>query len=159
MTFTDYSVYWRRRMRIEKETLGAETLSSFDLDNFDENHRMDTEEWTAMLGTGYVAMYTARDEAGELAAVLVLKTSSIDTGRWYFYSVAVADKYRKMHLATRIFNEAISSEIAVGVINSHCHIDNEASIGLHKSLGFKAIQYVNDFYGDYEDAILWERAR
>jgi ribosomal protein S18 acetylase RimI-like enzyme len=71
----------------------------------------------------------------------------------------VSEKYRKMGLATRLFNEAIKAEIATGFINSHCHIDNAASIGFHKSLGFKPVQYVNDFYGDFEDAILWERAR
>jgi ribosomal protein S18 acetylase RimI-like enzyme len=92
-------------------------------------------------------------------AILFLKSPSVDCGLWYFYSVAVSEKYRKMGLATRLFNEAIKAEIATGFINSHCHIDNAASIGFHKSLGFKPVQYVNDFYGDFEDAILWERAR
>jgi ribosomal protein S18 acetylase RimI-like enzyme len=89
----------------------------------------------------------------------VLKTASVDVGLWYFYSVAVSEKYRKMRLGTRLFNEAIKNELVVGLINSHCHIDNEASIAFHKSLGFKAVQYVPDFYGDYEDAIMWERSR
>ncbi len=146
-------------MKIQKEQLEPTLLAQFDLANFDDSHRMDEDEWSHMLATGYVATYTARNDDDELAAILVLKTSSVDTGRWYFYSVAVEEKFRKLHLATRIFNEAIRAEIAVGIINSHCHIDNAASIGFHKSLGFKAIQYVNDFYGDFEDAILWERAR
>ena len=146
-------------MRIEKEQLDAETLAAFDFANFDENHRMDEEEWKSMLGSGYVAIYTARTEEDELAGILVLKTASVNVGLWYFYSVAVSEQYRKMGLATRLFKEAIGAEIATGNIQSHCHIDNTESIGFHKSLGFKPIQYTNDFYGDYEDAIMWERAR
>lgn len=145
-------------MKIQKEKLEAKLLAAFDLSNFDESHRMDEEEWTQMLATGYVAMYTAR-EGDELAAILVLKRPSIEVGVWYFYSVAVAENHRKKGLATKLFREAIQAEIPFGFINSHCHIDNEASIGFHKSLGFVPVQYVNDFYGDFEDAILWRRAR
>jgi ribosomal protein S18 acetylase RimI-like enzyme len=146
-------------MKINKEQLKAKVLARFDLENFEENHRMDEEEWTHSLSSGYCAIYTARNEDNEIVAILFLKSPSVDCGLWYFYSVAVSEKYRKMGLATRLFNEAIKAEIATGFINSHCHIDNAASIGFHKSLGFKPVQYVNDFYGDFEDAILWERAR
>jgi ribosomal protein S18 acetylase RimI-like enzyme len=146
-------------MRIAKEIVEAKVLAEFDLANFPENHRMDEGEWEKMLSTGYIATYTAKTEKGEVAAILVLKSSSVDYQRWYFYSVSVDARYRKMRLATRIFNEAIREEIVVGVINSHCHIDNEASIRFHKSVGFNPVQYVPDFYGDYEDAIMWERQR
>jgi ribosomal protein S18 acetylase RimI-like enzyme len=146
-------------MKITKELLDADTLANFDLDNFDDNHRMDSEEWGSVLDNGYVAIYTARNESDEIASILVMKRPSVEIGVWYFYSVAVAEKYRKMGLATRMFNEAIKNEISFGFINSHCHIDNEASIGFHKSLGFVPQQYVNDFYGDFEDAISWKRAR
>jgi ribosomal protein S18 acetylase RimI-like enzyme len=146
-------------MKIQKEIIDAATLAAFDLENFDENHRMDEGEWTLMLGTGRVCIYTARDEQEGIAAILALKAPAIEVGLWYFYSVAVSEKYRRMNLGTRLFHEAIDSEIATGKINSHCHVDNEASIGFHKSLGFHAVQYVPDFYGDYEDAIMWERMR
>ena len=147
-------------MLIQKETLEPSVLAAFDLANFDESHRMDEEEWQQMLSSGYVAMYTIRNEQDELVAVIVLKTDGkILTDRWYFYSVAVSEQYRKMHLATKLFQHAIGAAIACGSINSHCHVDNIASIKFHQSLGFRAIQYVPDFYGDYEDAILWERPR
>jgi RimJ/RimL family protein N-acetyltransferase len=146
-------------MKIAKEVLAAETLAEFDFSNFDEDHRMDEGEWRQMLEVGFVATYVARNEEGEIAAIIVLKRPSIEVGVWYFYSVAVAEKYRKMKLATRIFYEAIKAEIPFGIINSHCHIDNQASISLHKSLGFIPIQYVTDFYGEFGDAILWKRAR
>jgi ribosomal protein S18 acetylase RimI-like enzyme len=146
-------------MKIAKEMVDPEILAQFDIENFEENHRLSKDEWVKMLGIGYVAIYTARNEDNELAAVLALKTSSVNTGRWYFYSIAVSEKYRKMKLATRLFTEAIEAEISFGSINSHCHIDNVASIGFHTALGFAPIQYVNDFYGDYEDAIMWERRR
>jgi ribosomal protein S18 acetylase RimI-like enzyme len=143
-------------VKITKETIEAVELARFDHENFPEGIRMDEEEWEKGMVNGYCAVYVARNEREEMAANLVIKTSSIDVGVWYFYSVAVAEKYRRMGLAKRIFHEAIKSEFATGIINSHCHVDNEPSIALHKSLGFKAIQYVPDFYGDCEDAILWE---
>lgn len=144
-------------MEIQKETISAAELAAFDFENFDEHHRSDEEEWKAILSNGYVPIYTARTEQGEIAAILVLKTSKVQRLRWYFYSVAVAEKYRKMRLATRIFNHAVSAEPVIGRINSHCHIDNQASINLHLSLGFNVVQYVPDFYGDFEDAFLWEK--
>jgi ribosomal protein S18 acetylase RimI-like enzyme len=146
-------------MYLAKESLDAVTLAKFDFENFEESHRMDASEWQQMLSNGRVEIYTARTEKDQLVAVLVLKTSSVETERWYFYSIAVTEKFRKLRLATKLFHLAIENEIAVGVINSHCHVDNEASIALHKSLGFKTVQYVTDFYGDYEDAIMWERPR
>lgn len=146
-------------MKLAKEMLDTVTLAAFDLINFDESHRMDEGEWKQVLGSGYVAIYTARDEQNDIVAILALKTSSVDTGCWYLFSVAVAAKYRKMKLASRLFNKAIMDEISVGVISSHCHIDNVASIGFHKSLGFTSVQYVNDFYGDFKDAIMWARSR
>jgi ribosomal protein S18 acetylase RimI-like enzyme len=144
-------------MQLQKESLTPLTLAIFDSENFDEHHAMDAAEWRQMLSNGYVAMYTARNDAGELAAVLALKTASVNVGLWYLHSVAVSEKYRKMRLGTRLFNEAIENEIAVGLINSHCHIDNKASITFHKSLGFKVVQYVPDFYDDCEDGILWSK--
>jgi ribosomal protein S18 acetylase RimI-like enzyme len=146
-------------MKIEKRQLDAKTLAEFDLANFDENHQMDEGEWTLMLGTGRVVTYIARDEQEEVAAILVLKAPAVEIGVWYFYSVAVSEKSRRSGIATKLFREAIKAEISFGFINSHCHIDNTASIGFHKSLGFVPVQYVNDFYGDFEDAILWKRAR
>lgn len=134
-------------------------LADFDLQNFEENHRMDYEEWQSMFKTGEVVVYSARTEQLELAALMVLKTTLIDCGMWYFYSIAVAEQYRGMSFGTRLFNKAIESEIATGIITSHCHIENVASIAFHKSLGFRAIEYVPDFYGDYEDAIMWSRPR
>lgn len=145
-------------MKIQKQSLEAEELAAFDLANFDERHRMDVSGWQAMLAGGYVVIYTARNEQEEIAAILVLKRPSVEVGIWYAYSLAVAEKYRKKHLACRIFEAAIEAEIPSGFINSHCHIDNEASIGLHKSLGFVPIQYVTDLYGECEDAILWKRS-
>jgi ribosomal protein S18 acetylase RimI-like enzyme len=146
-------------MKIIKVDIDPVVLAQFDLDNFPEDIRMDEDEWKAATSNGYCAVYFAQNEQNEVAGVMVLKTSTIDTGMWYFYSVAVADKYRRMGLAKRLFHEAVKAEIATGIINSHCHVDNESSIALHKSLGFKAIQYVPDFYGDCEDAILWSRPR
>lgn len=146
-------------MKIEKESLDPKVLAAFDEENFDEDQRMDDDEWSQMLNHGYVAVYVARAKDKEVAAILVLKTSSVDTGAWYFYSVAVREKYRKMRLAQGIFHHAIAAEIAFGVIVSHCHVDNAASIALHKSLGFKPAGYVPDFYGDFKDAIQWERPR
>lgn len=146
-------------MNISKEAIEPSVLAQFDLDNFDEEVRMDEEAWKQAIANGYCAVYVARNEQEEIAAVLVLKTSTVNTGSWYFYSVAVAEKYRKMGLSTRMFNEAIRGEVAYGFINSHCHVGNDASIALHKSLSFTAIEYVPDFYGACEDAILWRRQR
>jgi ribosomal protein S18 acetylase RimI-like enzyme len=146
-------------MKIQKETIDAATLAAFDFQNFDEIHRMDEGEWKQMLSNGYVAQYVARDEEQNVAGILILKTASVNCGMWYFYSVAIDQKYRRMNLGTRMFHEAIGAEIPTGKINSHCHVDNEASISFHESLGFHAVQYVPDFYGDYEDAIMWERVR
>lgn len=146
-------------MKIVKVDVDPVILARFDLENFEEDVRMDEDEWRTATSNGYCAVYFAQNEQNELAGVLVLKTSTVDTGAWYFYSVAVIDKYRRMGLASRLFHEAIGAEIASGIINSHCHVDNESSVALHKSLGFKAIQYVPDFYGDCEDAILWSRPR
>ena len=146
-------------MKIQKEVLIDVLLAYFDDVNFDEHHKMDEEEWRQMLSNGYVAIYTARDEQNDLAAVLVLKSSSVNTGMWYFYSVAVNEQYRKMGLGTRLFEIATESEISTGIINSHCHVDNVVSINFHQSLGFKVVQYVPDFYGDFQDAIMWERRR
>lgn len=139
-----------------KEALSAAVLAAFDAANFNEKLAIDEDGWSSILNSGHVGVFTARDEKNELVAVLVLKTSSVPTGRWYFYTVGVAEKYRKMNLASRLFHEAVRSEQVAGIINSHTHIDNIASIQLHKSLGFRPIQYVTDFYDDFEDAILWE---
>jgi ribosomal protein S18 acetylase RimI-like enzyme len=146
-------------MLLQREVLDNVTLAEFDEVNFEESHRMDYDEWAQMLSCGINIIYTARTEQNEIAAILVLKTASEDVGIWYFYSVAVAEKFRKCGLGTRLFKQAIAETISGGLINSHCHVDNIASIGFHKSLGFKAVQYVPDFYGDFEDAVLWERAR
>jgi ribosomal protein S18 acetylase RimI-like enzyme len=142
---------------IAKEVLEPSILAAFDLANFDESHRMDEEEWRQMLSNGYVATYVARVKE-EIAGILVLKTSSISTGLWYFYSVAVAEQFRRHRIAENLYATATEYEKVSGKINSHCHVDNAASIGLHKALGFKASQYVPDFYGDYEDAIMWEQS-
>lgn len=146
-------------MKIQKETVGPEILAAFDLDNFDELHRMDADEWGQVLSGGSVAIYTATDNDGTIAAILVIKRPIVEIGVWYLYSVAVADGHRKAGIATKLFYEAIQAEIPFGFINSHCSIDNLPSIRFHKSLGFVPVQYVNDFYGDFKDAILWRRAR
>ena len=142
-------------MQIQKEQLDAKTLAQFDFDNFDENHRIDETEWEQVLSNGYVPIYVARTEQNEIAGILIFKTSKVFKTRWYFYSVVIAEKYRRMGLASRIFYDAVRCESVLGKMNSHCHIDNEASIALHNSLGFNIIQYVPDFYGDFEDAFLW----
>ena len=142
---------------IAKEVLEPSILAAFDLANFDESHRMDEEEWRQMLSNGYVAVYVARVKE-EIAGISVLKTSSASTGMWYFYSVAVAEQFRRHHIAENLYAIATENEKVSGKINSHCHVDNTASIALHKALGFKPFQYAPDFYGDYEDAIMWEHS-
>jgi ribosomal protein S18 acetylase RimI-like enzyme len=142
-------------MQFQKEQLDAATLAAFDFDNFDEHHRCDEVEWEAIFSNGHVPIYTARDENGIVAAIAVFKTSKHHKTRWYFYSIAVAENYRRQGLAKDLFYHVLGAEPILGKLNSHCHIDNEASIALHRALGFNIIQYVPDFYGDFEDAFLW----
>ncbi len=146
-------------MLLQREILTSTELAEFDRANFEISSCMATDEWERMLASGLVVMYTARTAENELAAVLVLKTAIVNINLCYLYSVAVAEKFRRRGYVQELFRYAIEDIISYEIINSHCHVTNAASIGFHKSLGFKAVQYVPDFYGDYEDAILWERDR
>ena len=144
-------------MNIQYENLTPTELADFDKLNF-ESDTMDVDEWTKVLANGIVSIFTSRTEQKELAAVCVLKASK-GVPLWYCFSIAVLPKYRGMRLGTRLYREAINNIISFGKIQAHCRVDNLESIHLHETLGFKPIQYVNDFYADYEDAILWERDR
>jgi ribosomal protein S18 acetylase RimI-like enzyme len=145
-------------MKIKTEILTPTELAEFDVLNFESSHRMDVDEWIKVLKNGIVVMTTARTEDNELAAVCVLKASA-GIPLWYCFSIAVLPKYRGMRLGSRVYKKCIIQNCHMGKIQAHCAIDNMESIHLHLALGFRAIQYVNDFYGDYEDAILWERER
>lgn len=145
-------------MKLQIEQLTAKTLAEFDSLTFKESHAMNEEDWQHVLDTGIVVIWTARLDEGELAAVCVLKASK-GVSLWYCYSIAVDPKYRGMRLGSRIYRKAIENTVSDGKIQAHCAVDNLESIHLHTAVGFKPIQYVPDFYDDYEDGILWERNR
>ena len=145
-------------MRIQKECLTPADLEQFDAENFKPDLAMNLEEWAEVFSSGVVEVWTARDEQDKIAAVCVLK-SVINVSIVYCFSIAVGEKYRNLGLGRQLYNAAII-DLAPGTrIQAHCELDNAASIQLHKSVGFEAIQYINDFYGDYKDAILWQKVR
>ncbi len=148
-------------MYIEQIDLTPTELAAFDATNFDEELAMTEDEWIKVLATGIVKIWVARDDSTsdcEIVGICVLKTAK-DINLWYCFSIAVAKQYRGQGMAKKLYRAAIENEIPFGKIQAHCEIDNIASIHLHQALGFKSTQYVNDFYGEYNDAILWERER
>lgn len=84
-------------------------------------------------------------------------TFSLKAGIAYLYSNAVLEEYRGKGFGKELINARINFlGMACAKIQAHTRVNNLASIKLLLNTGFESLQYVTDFYGDCEDAILWE---
>ncbi len=75
----------------------------------------------------------------------------------YLYSNAVLPSYRKKGIGTELLARRISfiKNIATK-IQTHTRANNTESTRILKASGFIPIQYVIDFYGEFEDGVLFE---
>jgi ribosomal protein S18 acetylase RimI-like enzyme len=90
-----------------------------------------------------------------------LSVARYAAGIGYLYSSAVVPEARRLGIGERMVRKRIEllEDLGCAVIQAHTRIENEPSQNMLRKCGFLPIQYVTDFYDDFEDAILWERAR
>jgi ribosomal protein S18 acetylase RimI-like enzyme len=130
----------------------AKILAEFDALCFDAEG-MSEEEWAKVLESNAYACKAV--EGGKIVGVAVAKYAA---GIAYLYSSAVLPEFRGQNLGCWMVNDRLQFlETVASKVQAHTRIENFASQRMLKKCGFLAIQYVTDFYGDLEDAILWER--
>ncbi len=138
---------------MNQHEVDAKDLAAFDEVCFGDEG-MSAEEWLQVLDEKSVVFRHERN--GNTVAIGVAKW---DAGIGYLYSVATLPEFRKQGIAAKLTANRLEFLRGAGCVRvqAHTRIGNEASqAGLRKA-GFVAIQYVTDFYGDFEDGILWEK--
>jgi ribosomal protein S18 acetylase RimI-like enzyme len=130
----------------------AKILAEFDALCFDAEG-LSEEGWEKVLESNAYACKAV--EGGKIVGVAVAKYSA---GIAYLYSSAVLPEFRGQGIGIWLVRDRMNFvETFASKVQAHTRIDNFASQRMLKKCGFLAIQYVTDFYGELEDAILWER--
>jgi len=80
-------------------------------------------------------------------------------GVGYLYSSAVVPDARRLGIGERMVQKRLEFLKLKGchLVQAHTRTENSASQAMLTKCGFDAVQYVTDFYDDFEDAILWSR--
>lgn len=130
----------------------AAVLADFDKKCFAQDG-MTEEEWAKVIANN--AYVCCAIEQPGIVGVAVAKYAA---GIAYLYSSAVLPEYRGQNIGCWMVSDRIDYlSTFVSKVQAHTRIENFASQRMLKKCGFVPIQYVTDFYGDLEDAILWER--
>lgn len=84
-----------------------------------------------------------------------------DAGIGYLYSNAVHPDHRGKGIGTYLVAMRLEffkqEHHRCARVQAHTRIGNKASQAVLAKCGFEPIQYVTDFYDDFEDGILWEK--
>ena len=130
----------------------AQELSVFDHICFG-TEAMSSEEWSIALDANTREVREYRD--GKVVGIAVIKWAA---GIGYLYSNAVLPDYRNQGIGTRLIRMRLDFVKNFCLkVQAHTRINNEASQAILRKCGFVPIHYVPDFYGDCEDAVLWEK--
>lgn len=132
----------------------VDVLARFDKICFAKDG-MSKSDWEAALSLNSYAC-CAIDQVGTVGVAV----AKFGAGIGYLYSSAILPEYRRKGFGKALTEHRIDvlSKIGCHKIQAHTRLDNEASEAMLISCGFGAIQYVTDYYDDFEDAVLWERA-
>jgi ribosomal protein S18 acetylase RimI-like enzyme len=130
-------------------------LAKIDEECFD-NEAMTVEEWEKVITMPGVEIFYSKDDEDNIvgAAVLIITAFKIA----YLYSNAILPKYRRQRRGYTLLLERLNRVHNEGIvqIQAHTRVNNIESGELLRKAGFNPIQYVPDFYDDFQDAILWE---
>jgi ribosomal protein S18 acetylase RimI-like enzyme len=114
------------------------------------------EEWEDAL-TELATVFFAK-VGSHIVGAAVCKYTMFNIG--YLYSTAVLQGYRRMGIATELLQQRIDYLCAgdrnCRIIQAHTRASNIASGRLLQKHNFKAIEYITDYYGDFEDGVLWQ---
>lgn len=131
----------------------AVTLAAWDKKCLDHD-AMTEEDWIAVLSSLATVFYASIN--GDLVGCAVAKWTGFGIG--YLYSSAVLADYRGNGIGSQLVKARVQYLWTKNIarVQAHTRVDNLASGAMLYKCGFTAIQYVTDFYGDYEDGILWQ---
>ena len=129
-------------------------LTELDTECFD-TEKMTLEEWEKFFSThsnNFISYYT-EDTKVIGASIITFSPNNIA----YLYSIAVLPQYRKLNIGEGLLGSAIAYvQQSVYTIQAHTRVENVPMIQLLRKYQFKPAAYIPDYFGDFEDGILWE---
>lgn len=136
-------------------TTDAIELDKIDRECFNEDVRMDATEWAAVFDSQCRVFYVL-NESNKVVGAAVIKMTTF--GLAYLYSTAVLPNYRKQGVGESLLLHRLNFLRSQGFrrVQAHTRVDNEIGGGLLEKFGFIPTEYVPDFYGDFQDGILWQ---
>jgi ribosomal protein S18 acetylase RimI-like enzyme len=138
----------------QEQSLEATIQEAAELDSLCfGSEAMTTEDWKKALTGNFKVFKEFRN--GKCVGLAVVKW---DVGIAYFYSNAVHPQFQGQGIGTTLVKERLSFiRDFCYMVQAHTRIGNQASQAVLANSGFYPIEYVPDFYDDFEDAILWQR--
>ena len=132
----------------------AADLASLDAACFSSSDAISAKEWKKLLLRTQNVIVYVHDDSDLMGAAV----GTWAAGVGYLYSNAVMPRFRRQGLGLEMIEARINILRSNGCARVHAHtrVENRISRDLLKRVGFKAIQYVPDHYGDFEDGVLWE---
>ena len=140
---------------IDGSEAAAKVLTEIDEACFGEE-KMSFDEWfSAIVNDNTYIVLASVDNVFVGAAVARITPFKIG----YIYSYAVLKECRGYGIATLLLGDCLRElkERNCSLIQAHTRIDNEPSGNVLRKANFHPIQYVPDFYDDFQDAILWQQ--
>lgn len=98
------------------------------------------------LFTDFAYVFVAKEKNKVVGAILAMKTAKDEM---YVENILIAPKFQHQGLEKRLY-ETLFAECGNLPILALVHTDNEASIKLHKQLGFKGVKKIADPFGTQE---------
>lgn len=132
-------------------------LAELEKASFEPGDQIKQREWAKLLH--FSVFYACAAKVGDViagAAVVV-----VAAGIGYLYSYAVIPEWQRRGIGSRLLKQATEVCKDKGKcvkIQAHTRTHNLPSQTLLIKAGFVAVQYVTDYYADFEDGVLWEKA-
>ena len=124
---------------------------------FDDD-RISRRQFRHLLTRGHAALFVASDDGVLIGSLVVLFSRGTATAR--LYSIAIAPEARGRGIAKKLVERAEQEAWANERVWMRLEIrkDNDASIGLFESLGYRRFGSHIDYYADHMDAWRYEKA-
>lgn len=133
----------------------AVNLAGIDKQCFLPKDTLSTDEWNRFLMMTHHCVVTLHDPMCGIVGAAVATSAA---GIGYLYSNAVLRGHRRQGYGKELLNQRLNwLSRECSIVQAHTRVGNVPAHETLKSVGFAAKQYVPDFYGDFEDGILWEK--
>ncbi|MDR0471172.1 MAG: GNAT family N-acetyltransferase [Nitrososphaerota archaeon] len=134
-------------------------IESADLKFIDAYYQIETQCFDAeafskgqlvYLLTAYNVIALAAKADFDVAGFIVVQVETDDTEFGHIITLSVAQKYRCMHIATRLLEEIEFLLKRRGIAECRLEVreDNSVAIGLYQKLGYQKIGKLKRYYGN-----------